>query len=133
NFIPLLGQVVLGVVMACIMLFMNCALFFSLPGREGLCVSYPASFHLIKTRIFENGAAVYVVQMMVQFVMGLIVLIPLAVIGIIAFNTVGFTNQFFDSFTGKFLVSIGSSIFMLFLIFFSIYLVAFYVLQYFSL
>lgn len=132
-FIPFVGQLLLGVLATCMMLFINCALFLYLQERENLWASYGASFRLIKARIFEYGAASYVFQLMIQIIGTLIVMIPLIIIGVIAFTTVGFTEQFFDGFTGKFLVSLGGSIFMLFIIFFAIYMIAFYVLQYFSL
>jgi len=133
NFIPIVGQLVLGIMSACLLLFFNCALFLYLQDREGIWDSYRASFRLIGAKVFEYGAASYVLQLMAQIILGFIALIPIAIIGIIAFSTIGFSIQFFDGFAGKFLVSIGGSILMLFLIFFSIYMVTFYVLQYFSL
>jgi len=132
-FIPIVGQLLLGVLAACMMLFVNCALFLYLQERETLWASYGASFRLVRARIFEYGAASYVFQLIIQIVGTLITMIPLIIIGVIAFTTVGFSNQFFDGFTGKFLVSLGGSIFMLFVIFFAIYMIAFYMLQYFSL
>lgn len=133
NLIPLVGRIAIGIVTACMTLFIYCALFLYRQDREDLWGSYGASFRLIKGKILEYGAATYAFQVMIQIVMVLIAFIPLIIIGIIAFTTVGFSAQFFDGFLGKFLATIGGSIFMLFLIFFSFYMIGFYVLQYFSL
>jgi len=133
NLIPIVGQLIMGILGACIMLFVNCALFLYRQGREDLWSSYGASFRLIKSRVFEYGVAGYVMQIILQITMALIVMVPLIIIGIIAFNTVGFTDQFLEGFLGKFLISLGGSIMMLLVIFVSIYLIGFYVFQYFSL
>jgi len=133
NLIPVFGSLLLGIITACLMLYIYCALFLYIQGRGGLVESYRASFHLVKAKILEYGLASYVFQLMIQIIMVFVILIPAIIIGIIAFSTVGFSDQFLDGFMGKFLVSIGSSIFMLITIFFTIYIILFYVLQYFSL
>lgn len=132
-FIPLIGMLAIGVLSSMVALFFYCALFLYLQDRERLWDSYRASFYLIKSKIFEYGLASYIFQMIMQILLGLLTIVPLVILGIIAFNTIGFNDQFFTSFSGKFLVSLGSSIFTLFIIISSIYMISFYVLQYFSL
>lgn len=132
-FIPLVGMIALGVLSSMMAMFFYCALFLYLQNRERLWDSYRASFYLIKKKLFEYGLAAYIFQMIMQILLGLLTIVPLIILGIIAFNTIGFNDQFFTSFSGKFLVSLGSSIFTLFIIMSSIYMISFYVLQYFSL
>ncbi len=132
-FIPVIGNLAMGVVSACFGLFLYCALFLYLQDREELWESYKASFYLLKSKIFAYGAAAYIFQMLAQILLLLLTLVPLIILAIIGFTTVGFDARFFESFLGKFLFSIGSSLFFLFFMISTIYLIGFYMLQYFSL
>jgi len=114
-------------------LFIYCSLFLYLQGKEKLWDSYSASFNLIKSKIFEYGVASYLFQFMVNITLGFISLIPIVILAIIAFTTLGFNPDFFLTFGGKIIVSLGISIVTLLMVFASIYLISFYVLQYFSL
>jgi len=132
-FIPLIGMVALGVLSAMLTLFFYCALFLYIQGRERLWDSYKAAFYLIKSKMFEYGLAAYIFQFLTQIILGVLTLIPLAVLFIIGFNTTVSFDHFFESFGGKILLSIGGSIMTLFIIITTIYMISFYVLQYFSL
>lgn len=132
-FIPLVGTIAIGILGAMLMLFIYCSLFLYLQGKEKLWDSYSASFNLIKSKIFEYGVASYLFQFMVNITLGFISLIPIVILAIIAFTTLGFNPDFFLTFGGKIIVSLGISIVTLLMVFASIYLISFYVLQYFSL
>ncbi len=132
-FIPLIGTFAIGILAAMLMLFIYCSLFLYLQGKEQLWDSFSASFRLIKSKIFEYGAASYLFQFMVQITLGFVMLIPLIILGVVAFTTVGFNHDFFLTFGGKIIVSLGVSFITLLVVFSSIYLISFYVLQYFSL
>lgn len=132
-FIPLVGSLAMGVLMTTYLLFIYCALFLYLQKRETLWDSYGASFRLIKSKMFEYGAAAYLFQFMVQIILGILVVLPTLIIFVITFFTVDFSQDFFITFTGKFLASIGGAIMLFAMIFSSIYMISFYVLEYFSL
>ncbi len=132
-FIPLVGTIAVGILATMLMLFNYSALFLYLQGKEKLWDSYGASFKLIKSKMFEYGTASYLFQFMVQITLGFVMLIPLIILGIVAFTTVGFHEDFFLTFGGKIIVSLGISFITLLVVFSSIYLISFYVLQYFSL
>ena len=128
-FIPLLGTLAMGMVSAMLGLFFYCALFLYIQGREQLWDSYKASYYLIKKKIWEYGLASYIFQILVQIILGVLTLIPIVILGIIAFNTIGFDKHFFETFGGKILISIGGSIATLFMIIASIYIISFNVLE----
>lgn len=132
-FIPLIGTIGVGILSAMLMLVMYTALFLYIQKRETLWQSYIASFKLVKSKLFEYGLAAYLFQFMVQIILGVLLIIPAIIFFIIGFTTIGFTEDFFHTFGGKFITAAGSSILTLFVIFSSIYLISFYVLTYFSL
>lgn len=132
-FIPLLGNIALGILMAMLMLFIYCALFMYLREEKELMHCYREAWSLVKKKIFIYGTAGYVMQFMVQIILMFILMIPTIILAIIAFATVGFTSDFFSSFGGKFIIAVGAGLMGLLFVFSSIYLIGFYVLQYFSL
>ena len=132
-FIPVIGTLAMGMLSAMMALFFYCALFLYIQNREKIWDSYKASFYLIKKKIWEYGLASYLFQMLVQIILGILTLIPIVILGLIAFNTIGFDQHFFETFSGKILISIGGSILTLFMIIASIYIISFNVLAYFSL
>lgn len=132
-FIPLIGTLAMGLISTMIALFFYCALFLYIQGRERLWDSYKASFYLIKSKMWEYGLASYLFQFLAQIILGVLTIIPIVILVIIGFNTVGFDQHFFETFGGKILIAIGGSILTLFMILASIYMISFYVLEYFSL
>lgn len=132
-FIPIIGSFGSIIFMAMISLFFYCALFLYLSGRESLWGSYGASLSLIKSKVFAYGLASFIIQFISQIILSILIIIPILILGIIAYNTVGFDMLFFSSFAGKFIIAIGVAILTFFAVFFGIYLLCFYVLQYFSL
>lgn len=132
-FIPLLGTLAIGILSAMLMLFFYCALFLYIQDRETLWNSYSTSFSLIKSKIFEYGLATYIFQIMTQITLGFITIIPVLILFMIGLFTFGFTEAFFQTFGGRFIIAIGSSLLLLLTIFAGIYMITFAVLQYFSL
>lgn len=132
-FIPIIGQFALVFIGAIIGLFISCALLLYRQGRATLWGSYMASFELIREKIFSYALATFLFQILAQVFFGILTIIPVVILFIIGFTTIGFNNEFFLSFTGKFLISIGAGIATLFMFFYGAMLISFYVLEYFSL
>jgi hypothetical protein len=134
-FIPLLGMIGIGILTTMLMLFLYTALFMYLQSRATLWDSYTASFKLIKGKIFEYALASYLVQMIIQTILGIVIIVPTVIIFISGFTMFGFDSidRLSGSFGGKFIIALGTSLFTLFVIFSTVYLISFYVFQYFSL
>lgn len=132
TFIPFLGQIALGIMASCLSIVFICGLFLYLKGREELFDSYLAAFRLLKKKILLYGLTAYIFRICLTICLGLLTILPLVILGIIGYNTIGFNQQFFISFTGKILLSIGGSISILFMTISTIYSMSFYTLIYFS-
>ena len=132
-FIPFLGSLAVGVLGSMVSVFFAIALLLYIDDRATLSQSYSLAFKLLKKRIFEYGLAVYIFQLMIQIILGLLTLVPMIILFFIAYNTLSFNETFFYTFEGKLLISIGSVILALFFILTSIYMVSFMVLSYYSL
>jgi len=131
-FIPFIGAIAMGIAGACLTAFYYCALFLYITGRERLFGSFPAAFRLIKQKLFVYGIAAYIFQWLSQVVLGLLTLIPIIIMVVIAYNTIGFNEKIFVSFGGKMLLSLASTLFMAFITISAVYLVSFYTLIFFS-
>lgn len=132
TFIPFVGQIALGILGSCVSLVFVCGLFLYLKGREEVFDSFLAAFRLIKKKILIYGLTAYIFRVCLTICLGLLTIVPLAILGIIAYNTIGFNEQFFISFSGKILLSIGGAIALLFSTISTIYSITFYTLIYFS-
>lgn len=133
SFIPLLGQLAIGIMTACITTIFICALLLYLQDKvSGAFPSLTASFRLIKKKILSYGLSAFLFRIILSICIGLAVIIPSIILGIIAFTTTGFNDNLFISFGGKLLVAIGSSILVLLVALGSIYMILFYCLIYFS-
>lgn len=130
--IPVAGQIALGIVMACVLLVFVCGLFLYLEGRETLFDSFLASFRLLKKKLLSYGLTAYIFRILTGISLLLITVIPSVILGIIAYNTIGFNEQIFISFGGKIMVSILGTLVILFSTISSIYTMTFYTLIYFS-
>lgn len=132
TFIPVVGQIALGILGSCVSLVFICGLFLYLKNRETVFDSFPAAFRLIKKNILLYGLTAYIFRVCLTICLGLLTLVPLVILGIVAYNTVGFNDQFFVSFSGKILLSIGGTLVILFSTISTIYAMTFYSLIYFS-
>lgn len=131
-FIPIAGQIALGIAMACVMLVFVCGLFLYLADRETVFDSFLASFRLLKKKLLSYGLTAYIFRMLVGISLVLVTLIPSAIMAIIAYNTIGFSEQIFISFSGKVMVSIFGTLVILASTISTIYTMSFYTLIYFS-
>lgn len=131
-FIPILGSFALMIFYAIIGLFFYCALFLYLDDRSTLWGSYLDSAKLIQQKMFSYGFATFVFQLLTQIMFGILTIVPAIILGVITFST-GLNVNFMSSFGGKFILGIGMAILSFFIVFYTIYLIGFYTLQYFSL
>jgi MFS family permease len=113
-FIPLVGSVGLGIFYAMIGLWYFCAFLLYREGYDDLTDCFLSSFSMLKRRAFEYGIASYVVSFLFQSLLSLVVLIPSLVIGLIAYNSLEFNSDFFTTFYGRMLMSLGGSLLTLF-------------------
>ncbi|MBE8722919.1 ABC transporter permease [Sphingobacterium pedocola] len=113
-FIPLVGSVGLGIFYAMIGLWYFCAFLLYREGYDDLTDCFLSSFSALRKRVFEYGIASYVVSFLFQSLLSLVVLIPSLLIGLIAYNSLEFNSDFFNTFYGRILVSCGGSLLTLF-------------------
>jgi hypothetical protein len=115
-FIPFIGNIAMGILFAIVGLWFFTAFMLYREGYYELIDAFNGSFGLLKSKIFEYGAASYVVNFLFQSLLYLITLMPAVIIALIAYNSVGFNENFFDTTFGKVLTSLGSSLATLFFI-----------------
>lgn len=130
--IPIVGFIGLMILSGIVSLYFNVALMLYLQGRSSLWKSYSDSIQLIYHKMFAYGLASFLFQFLSEIVMGIVLIVPTIILVIITFST-GINVDFFTSFGGKFILSIGVALLAIFYVFYSIYLISFYVLEYFSL
>jgi len=118
-FIPLVGSIGMGILFAIVGLWFFTAFMLYREGYYELIDTFQGAYDLLKSKLFEYGTASYVVNFLFQSLMYLITIVPAIVIGLIAYNSVGFDENFFETYFGKVLVSGGSSLLTLFFIVYS--------------
>ncbi|HET8574064.1 MAG TPA: hypothetical protein VFL76_09350 [Edaphocola sp.] len=132
TFIPIAGQIAFGIAMACVLLVFVCGLFLYLEDRETVFDSFLAAFRLLRKKLLAYGLTAYIFRLLVGISLLLITIIPSAILGVIAYNTIGFNEQILISFGGKIMISILGTLVILFSTISSIYTMTFYTLIYFS-
>ena len=115
-FIPLVGSLLAGVIFAIIGLWFFSAFMLYREGYQDLLDSYTSAFSMLRSKLFEYGVASYIVTFIFQSLMTLMTVMPAIIIGLIAYNYVGFNDSFFDSYFGKVLVTLGTSLVSVFYI-----------------
>lgn len=115
-FIPFVGSFAVGVVFAVLGLWFFTAFMLYREGYYDLFDTYTAAFSLLKGKIAEYGLASYVVTFLFRSLMTLMGIVPMLIFGIVAYNYVGFDHNFFDSYLGKLIVTVGSTVVSLFFI-----------------
>lgn len=114
--IPIVGSVAVGVVFATLGLWFFTAFMLYREDYYDLFDTYTSAFSMLKEKIAEYGLASYVVTFLFRSLMTLMSIVPLIIIGFIAYNYVGFNNDFFETYIGKILVTFGSTMLTLFFI-----------------
>lgn len=112
-FIPLVGSFLVGILFSFIGGWFLCAFLFYREGYAGLFNSIPNTFGILRKRIVDYSVSAYIVSFVYQALLLLLTLMPGVIIALIAYNTIGFDRTFFDTMTGRMLISIGGSILVL--------------------
>lgn len=114
--IPLVGSFAIGIVFSIIGLWYFTAFMLYREGYYDLFDTYTAAYSMLKSKIVEYGLASYVVTFLFHSLMTLIGIVPFIIIGFVSYNYVDFDSNFFDSYFGKLLVTLGSTLLSLFFI-----------------
>lgn len=115
-FVPFAGSIAMGILFAMVGLWFFTAFMLYREGYYELIDTFNGAYGLLKSKIFEYGTASYVVNFLFQSLLQLITLMPAIIIGLLAYNSVGFNENFFETSFGKILVSLGSSVLTIFFI-----------------
>lgn len=119
-FVPFVGNIAMGVLIAMVGLWFFTAFMLYREGYSDLIDAFQDAFAMLKAKFFEYGAASYIVSFLFQALLNLITLMPAIIIGLLAYNSVGFNENFFDTTFGKLLVSLGGSVITVFFIVYNI-------------
>lgn len=114
--IPLVGSLAVGVVFATLGLWFFTAFMLYRENYYDLFDTYTSAFSMLKDKIAEYGLASYVVTFLFRSLITLMSVVPFVLIGLIAYNSVGFNENFFETYIGKMLVTFGSTFMSLFFI-----------------
>jgi len=125
-FVPMVGSIGMGIVFAMVGLWFFTAFMLYREGYYELIDTFQGAYTLLKKKFFEYGTASYVVNFLFQTLLYTMTLVPSVVIGLIAYNSVGFNDNFFDTYFGKTLVSVGASLLTLFFIVYNMFSVLSY-------
>lgn len=112
-FIPLFGSFAAGILGTFIGVWFFCAFLFYREGYMSASNAMQQSFSILKKKIFDYGVSSYVVSLVFQALLVMLTLIPSLIIGVIAYNTIGFEYTFFDSTAGRLFTSIGGTLLVL--------------------
>jgi len=118
-FIPLVGSIAAGVLGAFVGVWFFCAFMFYREGYFGAVASVQKTLAILKGKFIDYGVSAYLVGMVFQILLFMLTLMPAIVLGIIAYNTIGFDKTFFDGFTGRMLTAIGgTTVVLLYLVYY---------------
>lgn len=112
-FIPLIGSFAIGILFAFVGVWFFCAFLFYREGYMEASSSLQQTFSILRKKIVDYSVSSYVVGFVFQVLLMMLSLMPVLIIGLIAYNTIGFEDTFFDSIYGRMLVSIGATILVL--------------------
>ncbi len=112
-FIPFIGSFAAGILASFIGVWFFCAFLFYREGYLGATESMHKTLDILKGKFIDYSVSSYVVSFVFQVLLMMLTLMPTIVLGIIAYNTVGFENTFFDSFLGRMLTAIGGTLVVL--------------------
>lgn len=114
--IPFIGTLAVGLVFAVLGLWYFTAFMLYREEYYDLFDTFSSAYTLLKDKIAEYGIASYVVTFLFRSLMTLIGIIPFIVISVVAYNYAGFSYNFFETFTGRLLITLGSTLLSLFFI-----------------
>lgn len=114
--IPFFGTIGVGMVFAVLGLWYFTSFMLYREGYYDLFDTYTSAYGMLKNKIAEYGLASYVVTFLFRSLMTLMSIVPFVLIGLVAYNYVGFDADFFETYFGKMLVTLGSTLLSLFFI-----------------
>lgn len=112
-FIPFVGSFAAGILASFVGVWFFCAFMFYREGYMTGTGAIPQTFPILKKKIFDYSAASYLVSFVFQILLMMLMLMPSILLAVIAYNTIGFEQTFFDSLFGRMLVSVGGTIVIL--------------------
>jgi len=112
-FIPLVGNFAVGILTTFVGVWFFCALLFYREGYVSATNSIQQSFNILKKKIIDYSMSAYVVSLVFQMLLLMLTLIPSLIIGLIAYNTIGFEQTFFDSVFGRLFTALGGVLLVL--------------------
>jgi len=109
-FVPLVGGIAVGVLASFVGVWFFCAFLFYREGYFGVAGSLSGTFGIVRGKFIDYGLSSYLTNLIFQILMFMLTLMPAIVLGVVAYNTIGFEDTFFDSFWGRMLVAVGGTI-----------------------
>ena len=109
-FIPFVGSFAAGIVSAIMGVCFFCAFLFYREGYARLNNTLTGTFSILKKKLLDYSIASFLIGMIFQILLFMMTLTPSLILGLIAYNTIGFEATFFDTFLGRILVSIGGTL-----------------------
>lgn len=109
-FIPIVGSFVSGIIFAIVGLWFFTAFMLYRENYVELIDCFSAAFTMIKKKVFEYGIASYIVSFIFQALLSIITLMPLVILFVITYNSIGFDNDFFESGIGRGMATFGGLI-----------------------
>lgn len=129
-FVPIAGQLLVGVLTTTLTLFIFFAFFLYLQGRSNLTGSFRDAYRLLSRKFFNYALSAYIFQFLISIIIGVLIFVPVVFFTVLELNsTISLTmgSVFKEIFIIVLLVFAATLTALL-----SIYNVAFYVLAYFS-
>ena len=112
-FIPLVGSFAMGILGTFVGVWFFCAFLLYREGYVDAGGSLQKTFSMLRKKMIDYSVSSYVVSFVFQVLLMMLSLMPTLILGIIAYNTIGFDNTFFDSLLGRMLVSFGATLVVL--------------------
>lgn len=106
-FIPFVGSFAIGIIFSAIGLWFFSSFMLYREGYNELIDCFGASFSMLKKKIMEYGLASYIVSFIFQSLLSIITIIPMVIVFLITYNSVGFNEDFFASGLGRGVATIG--------------------------
>lgn len=112
-FIPLIGSFAIGILFAFVGVWFFCAFLFYREGYMDVGNTFLQTFSILRKKIFDYSVSSYLVSFVFQVLLLMLSIMPVLIIGLIAYNTIGFEDTFFESVYGRLFVTIGAIILIL--------------------
>ncbi|TDS14598.1 ABC transporter permease [Sphingobacterium paludis] len=109
-FIPLVGSFAIGILSAFIGVWFFCSFLFYREGYFDATSSLQETFSILRKKIVDYSVSSYIVSFVFQILLMMLSLMPTIIFGLIAYNTIGFDDTFFNTLLGRMLVSLGATV-----------------------